>query len=586
MEGILQKWGNNILKPYQKRYFKVRGNYMMYTGLSNTMGDIDWLGGVNIIGDSTTITLRNNVLIVKGLCADMHGASEDHGRKLRTLKLKKGGAKEKSLGVWYTALLHNRAALRGEPIPDVSTLDGEGIVHPSQVLSEDVSDAVAAQPAQVAASDGSDAGADSRVSSAAQSGAVAEEQEIASAEAVSSETPTEEAVAVAEAAAAEEAAAKKAAEEVETSMQQAEADAAAAKKAAEEAAANHIAMPVIKEAFELFDTDGSGTIDPMELKTEMKSLGLKVKSNATIYQMISDLDASGDGGIDFEEFLVMMTANMSDKDTGEEIQKVVQLLLAERSNPAADLAPRAAAKEEEGGVEEEAQLQSVNEEVALQSESSGESETETTDAPLLRVAVKVRGHPSISILKMEVSSNLTVGKLRRKLAKKLEQPSKGLRLSAQDAQLEDLSVALRGVDFHTHSVSGHTECVLHCDVPGADVTFPSSLETSPLPPMAGSSSSPEVEAAVAAHRREREELARHEKVPGKVKTQSSLLSMVLKKKRRRVRRMSALGAEGRHQDIDGGVLEKWGNNKVTPWQKRYFKVQGYVRVRACYLSLA
>jgi hypothetical protein len=165
MEGILQKWGNNILKPYQKRYFKVRGNYMMYTGLSNTMGDIDWLGGVNIVGDSTTITLGNNVLIVKGLCADMHGASEDHGRKLRTLKLKKGGAKEKSLGVWYTALLHNRAALRGEPIPDVSTLDG------------------------------SDAGADSRVSSAAQSGAVAEEQEIASAEAVSSETPTEEAVA-------------------------------------------------------------------------------------------------------------------------------------------------------------------------------------------------------------------------------------------------------------------------------------------------------------------------------------------------------------------------------------------------------
>ena len=38
--------------------------------------------------------------------------------------------------------------------------------------------------------------------------------------------------------------------------------------------------------------------------------------------MISDIDKDGSGSIDFEEFLDMMTAKMSDKDTREDINKV------------------------------------------------------------------------------------------------------------------------------------------------------------------------------------------------------------------------------------------------------------------------
>ncbi len=41
--------------------------------------------------------------------------------------------------------------------------------------------------------------------------------------------------------------------------------------------------------------------------------------------MISDLDANKSGTIDFEEFLDMMTARMSDKDTREDINKVFRL---------------------------------------------------------------------------------------------------------------------------------------------------------------------------------------------------------------------------------------------------------------------
>mmetsp|Transcript_46116 Transcript_46116/g.64086 ORF Transcript_46116/g.64086 Transcript_46116/m.64086 type:complete len:84 (-) Transcript_46116:204-455(-) len=48
----------------------------------------------------------------------------------------------------------------------------------------------------------------------------------------------------------------------------------------------------IREAFNLFDTDNSGTIDPKELKAAMQSLGFESK-NPTIYQMIADLENEG-----------------------------------------------------------------------------------------------------------------------------------------------------------------------------------------------------------------------------------------------------------------------------------------------------
>ena len=57
----------------------------------------------------------------------------------------------------------------------------------------------------------------------------------------------------------------------------------------------------------------------------MQSLGFEAK-NQTIYQMIGDIDKDGSGSIDFEEFLDMMTAKMSDKDSREDIMKVFILI--------------------------------------------------------------------------------------------------------------------------------------------------------------------------------------------------------------------------------------------------------------------
>eukprot|EP01027_Heterolobosea_sp_BB2_P008623 GEZU01012796.1.p1 GENE.GEZU01012796.1~~GEZU01012796.1.p1 ORF type:complete len:200 (-),score=46.76 GEZU01012796.1:163-681(-) len=80
----------------------------------------------------------------------------------------------------------------------------------------------------------------------------------------------------------------------------------------------------IQEAFDLFDTDGSGTIDAKELKVAMRALGFEPKKEE-IKKMIADIDKDGSGTIDFNEFLELMTAKMSEKDSREEILKAFRL---------------------------------------------------------------------------------------------------------------------------------------------------------------------------------------------------------------------------------------------------------------------
>merc|ERR1712085_195477 len=69
----------------------------------------------------------------------------------------------------------------------------------------------------------------------------------------------------------------------------------------------------MKEAFDLFDNDGSGAISVNELTSAMKSLGFDVK-HAVVFNMVEDLDADGSGEIEFSEFLEVMCAKLSDKD--------------------------------------------------------------------------------------------------------------------------------------------------------------------------------------------------------------------------------------------------------------------------------
>ena len=80
----------------------------------------------------------------------------------------------------------------------------------------------------------------------------------------------------------------------------------------------------IKEAFDLFDTDGSGSIDAKELKVAMRALGFEPKKEE-IKKMIADLDHEGNGVIDYNDFLDLMTVKMAERDPMEEMMKAFRL---------------------------------------------------------------------------------------------------------------------------------------------------------------------------------------------------------------------------------------------------------------------
>ncbi|KAI4296652.1 hypothetical protein L6164_036595 [Bauhinia variegata] len=81
----------------------------------------------------------------------------------------------------------------------------------------------------------------------------------------------------------------------------------------------------IKEAFELFDTDNSGTIDAKELNVAMRALGFEMTEDQ-INQMIAAVDKDGSGAIDFEEFVHMMTAKIGERDSKEELMRAFNII--------------------------------------------------------------------------------------------------------------------------------------------------------------------------------------------------------------------------------------------------------------------
>ena len=85
----------------------------------------------------------------------------------------------------------------------------------------------------------------------------------------------------------------------------------------------------IKQAFDLFDTKGTGKIDPKELKAAMQSLGFGNK-NPIIYQLIADLDtpdAEKNGGISFDDFVDAVNDKLGDKESKEGIRRIFDLFI-------------------------------------------------------------------------------------------------------------------------------------------------------------------------------------------------------------------------------------------------------------------
>ncbi|XP_061173984.1 calmodulin-like [Saccostrea echinata] len=73
-----------------------------------------------------------------------------------------------------------------------------------------------------------------------------------------------------------------------------------------------------REAFKLFDKDGNGSITTGELITILKNLGQN-PTDAEIHEIVTEVDADGNGDIDFPEFLLLMSKREKDEETEDDL---------------------------------------------------------------------------------------------------------------------------------------------------------------------------------------------------------------------------------------------------------------------------
>lgn len=82
-------------------------------------------------------------------------------------------------------------------------------------------------------------------------------------------------------------------------------------------------VEMYKEVFDLFDIHKCGSLTPNDLRNALEMFGYHPKKHL-IYQIISDIDQDESGGLDFREFLNIMTdqTRPCDEDTQEDYERV------------------------------------------------------------------------------------------------------------------------------------------------------------------------------------------------------------------------------------------------------------------------
>merc|ERR1711924_45384 len=75
-----------------------------------------------------------------------------------------------------------------------------------------------------------------------------------------------------------------------------------------------------KDAFSLFDKDGSGSISTEELGQVMKNLG-QSPSKEELDCMVKEVDTDGNGEICFDEFLEMMRKQVDSSDPEQDLRE-------------------------------------------------------------------------------------------------------------------------------------------------------------------------------------------------------------------------------------------------------------------------
>lgn len=79
----------------------------------------------------------------------------------------------------------------------------------------------------------------------------------------------------------------------------------------------------LKQIFDIFDRDGSGSIQTQELESVLETLGIGIKK-AELKQILNELDTNRDGEIDFAEFSSLSLLNREEESQEEYLKQIFQ----------------------------------------------------------------------------------------------------------------------------------------------------------------------------------------------------------------------------------------------------------------------
>lgn len=85
-----------------------------------------------------------------------------------------------------------------------------------------------------------------------------------------------------------------------------------------------------REAFQLFDLNNDGNISAEELGIFMRKMGQKPKTDE-LRKMIAEVDADGNGLIDFSEFVTLLARKMNNSDKDKEIKEAFDVYDKDRN---------------------------------------------------------------------------------------------------------------------------------------------------------------------------------------------------------------------------------------------------------------
>lgn len=79
-----------------------------------------------------------------------------------------------------------------------------------------------------------------------------------------------------------------------------------------------------KDAFDLFDTTGTGQIEQKELKIALMTLGFDA-TKEDIRRLVADLDSNNTSTIDFNDFLQLVNALLPTRNARQELEEAFHL---------------------------------------------------------------------------------------------------------------------------------------------------------------------------------------------------------------------------------------------------------------------